>query len=113
MEATMDGVIQLCAMYCVQYERLCLASLTLWRPSTSLTTTTKLIDPNFTSLVTSSIDRSAWYLLENYGYSEGKAVSLSTFLPSMSPNTRQPYCTRSEDLISYSTRLSTTRPVGY
>jgi hypothetical protein len=70
-----------------------------------LTTTTRLMDPNFTGLVTSFMDSLAWYLWENYGYSEGKAVSLSNFLPSMSPNTRMPYCTRSEDLtISYSTR---------
>ena len=72
-------------------------------------TTTSLLNPSFTDMVT-SMDRSVWYFLENSGYSEGKALSLSTFLR------RLPYCTRSEDLTisSYSTRaeLSTTRPVG-
>ena len=75
----------------------CLDCLTPWRPSTSLTTTTGLMYPSFTGLVT-AMDRSAWHLLLNSGYSEGKVVS--TFLPGMSPNTntRLPCCTMSGDL---------------
>ena len=60
----------------------------------SLSQITTLLGPSFTGLVT-SMDKSAWFLLENSGFSEEK--SLSTFLSDMSPNTRLP-CTKFEDL---------------
>ena len=83
----------------------CMDCLTPWRPSSSLTNTTRLLDPSFTGLV-NSMDRSAWYLLKYSGYSKGKAVSLSTSLPSMSLTTRLSYCTWSVDLTISSNTLA-------